>query len=203
MLQLQTMFAHLISYKWWIIGLILTILFGFVFLGQQNSQEDVIKTVVERGDVTTVVSVSGFVEAVQTADLAFPTTGVVTDVFIREGDLVEAGEVLLTQAATRLVAERNQAVATLRKAEAQLAEVQAGASAETRAVSAANVNSAEDNLQKTKAAETEKVENARRTLLSSNLEALAKDSRESATAPPVTGTYTCENEGMYELNVYK
>ena len=157
---------------------------------------------VERGDITEIVSVSGYIEAKNTAELSFPTTGVVTDVFVQEGDEVLKGQVLATQASAQLAAQRNEASAILKGANAQYDQLQTGPSAQERSVTQQNLNNAEQNLMRVKALEKEKVQNARNTLFSSSLTALSTDGNESAIAPTITGTYTCETEGSYSLNVY-
>lgn len=84
--------------------------------------ENLIITTVDRGTVTQGVSVSGAVEAKNTAELAFPTTGKVIEVFVEEGAVVAPGEVLATLGSANLAAQRTEAAATLRGAQAQLDE---------------------------------------------------------------------------------
>ena len=163
---------------------------------------DWITTQVERGDVTEMVSVSGFIEAKNTAELSFPATGVVTDVFVEEGNKVIKGQILATLAATQLVAQRNEAVAALHSANAQYDELLAGPSTQARSVTQQNVDNAERNLERVTIIENEKVANAQQTLLSSTLIALSEDANENDVAPSVTGTYTCEVAGEYILDVY-
>lgn len=177
---------------------------GYVVFKYLNpSEPDWITATVERGDVQEIVSVSGYVEAKNTAELAFPTTGVVTDVFAEEGTVVRAGEVLATLAASQLVAQRNEAAAALAAARADYSELVAGPSESERNVTAQSVINAEQNLNRTITLENEKVTNARSALLSSGLAALSTDPEENATAPTVTGTYTCEDEGDYTITIYR
>lgn len=157
---------------------------------------------VERGTMNEVVSVSGFIEAKNTAELAFPSIGTVTGVFAEEGQKVVGGEVLLTLASTQLVAQRDDAQAELRIAQAQYDKLIAGETTQTRAIADTNLRNAEQALARTITQEREKVSNARKILLSSELSALAKNINEDATPPTVSGSYTCENEGVYTLEVY-
>lgn len=157
----------------------------------------------ERGDVTTVVSVSGFVEAKNTAELAFPSTGVVTEVFVNEGARVEQGEVLATLASKQLAAERSEAVANLRAAAASLDETVAGPRAETISIAETSVANAETNLARVQAETKEATTNARKDLLSNDLEAVTLDGEETAIAPTISGTYTCQETGDYTLNTYR
>ncbi|MFT7507185.1 MAG: HlyD family secretion protein [Acidimicrobiales bacterium] len=167
-----------------------------------DDTESWITATVERGDVQNVVSVSGFVEAKNTANLSFPVTGIVTDVFVKEGEEVKKGNLLATLGSAKLVAQRADAVGILQKARAARTELLDGPTTEARAVTDTTVSSAEANLTSVGATEAEKVANAKATLLSNGLEARALDNEETATAPTITGSYTCTTEGIYTLSVY-
>lgn len=180
---------------------IFILVFGYKFFNPK-APEWVMATV-ERGDVTELVSVSGFVEAKQIANIAFPTTGRVTDVFVEEGSIVQAGEVLATLASTQLVAERNEASASLAIARAAYQETAAGPRTETIALAEANISGAEANLERVKAEESRKVENARAALYSTGLTATAIDPNEASIPPIVSGSYRCETEGKYMIEVYR
>jgi multidrug efflux pump subunit AcrA (membrane-fusion protein) len=164
---------------------------------------DWITAKVEKGDVSEIVSVSGTIEAKNNAALAFPSTGIVTEVFVQEGQEVAQGEVLATLASSQLVAQRNTATAELQIAQAQYEKLTAGASIEARSIANISSLNAEQSLARTISEEKEKVEIARRTLLSSGLIALADDPIDTATAPTVSGSYTCTNEGTYTIDVYR
>lgn len=77
-------------------------------------------TTVETGIVESIVSVSGVTKSRNTAELAFPTSGVVAAVPVKEGDRVEAGTILATLGSTREVANLEKAQADLAIAEANL-----------------------------------------------------------------------------------
>lgn len=187
------------------LGLItLTIALGVFALYQKLTAPPTWTTAtVERGSVNEVVGISGFVEAEDAANLSFPTSGLVTDVFVAAGDTVVKGQLLATLGAAELVAERASAAATLRDALAGRSELEAGPTAEARAVTAATVAAAETALEETIATEREKVRNARAALLSNDLGALSTDSGEEAPAPTVTGSYTCTTEGAYTVSLYR
>ncbi len=193
------------SRSWYIAGaagLILTALWLLTSVFSEK-QVEYITTTVTRGDITEVVAVSGVVEAQNTAQLAFPVTGIVTEVFVDEGDVVAAGDVLATLASARLVAERNDAVAALRRAQADKAELVAGPRGEARTVTDTTVANTQSTLSQVTAEQNERVINARQTLLSSDLGALTDDIREDAAPPTVSGTYTCDTEGTYIVDVYR
>lgn len=169
----------------------------------KNDDSNLVTTTVERGDVNETVSVSGFIEAKNTANLSFPVTGKVTKVFIEEGEEVEEGEILATLATSKLVADRAEALATLQSAQASLNETLSGATSEERDVAQTTLNNAKSDLAQIISEQAEKVENARVALLSIDLEATSNEPREKATAPTVSGTYNCDTEGIYTLNVYR
>lgn len=166
-----------------------------------NEPERITATV-ERGDVTEYVSVSGVVEAKQIADLAFPASGVVTDILVEAGTQVEAGDLIATLAATNLVAERNAAFSNLVAARAAYSQLLAGPRDETVIVSNTTLGNALANFTQVEREEDQKINNARAALLSTGLTATAVDPDTDSTAPTVSGTYICDTEGSYLIEVY-
>jgi len=164
--------------------------------------KDWVTATVERGTVQDIVSVSGFVEAKNTARLSFPVTGIVTDVFTVEGAVVEKGALLATLGSSKLVAQRAEAVASLQKDEAARDELLTGPTDEARVVTDTTVTSAATSLANIVAVEAEKVANAWAVLLSNNLRARAVDSSNSATEPVISGSYNCMAAGIYEISIY-
>jgi len=159
-------------------------------------------TTVARGNVVRAVSVSGVIESADTAELAFPTTGVVSKVYVLEGATVEAGDVLATLGAESLVASRASALAELSLANADRQELVTGVRSEERTITDTTVAIAEEELVRTQKAQALAVENARRTLLNTTITARSLDEDEEASAPIISGTYSCEKKGAYELTVY-
>ncbi len=157
---------------------------------------------VETGTVRELVSVSGFAEAKQVAKLSFPSTGIITAVLVEEGQRITEGEVLATIASTELVAERETAVSTLKGAEANFDKLVAGPRAETLALANTTLEKNRENLTRTISEENKKVANAKSNLHSTGLTAVTTDPNEDSLAPIVSGTYRCENEGKYIINIY-
>ena len=92
-------------------SIVVAILIGGYFVLEKINRDPLaglVTTTVERGTVESLVSVSGVTKARNTAELAFPTPGVVSKVYVREGDAVEAGTILATLGAEELVAARAQ-----------------------------------------------------------------------------------------------
>lgn len=191
-------------FSWYsIFGLLVFVIAIFGLLKFFYTEEpEKITAVVERGDVTEYVSVSGFVEAKQMAELAFPGSGVVTDILVETGSEVESGDILATIAAPNLVAERNAALSKVSAAIAAYDQLLVGPRAEAVTVSSTTLANAIANLSQTEQEEAQKIANARAALLSTGLTAIAVDSNEEGTAPVVSGTYTCETEGRYLIEVY-
>ena len=179
---------------------------GAYFLIQNINRDPLsglITAKVERGTVESLVSVSGVTKARNTAELAFPTSGVVSKVYVKEGDVVEAGTVLATLGAEQLVAARASAVADLRVAEADRAELVTGNTIDTRAITNTKAAIAEAELARTEETQKILVANAKRTLRSGALTARSTDDNETAPAPTISGTYSCMNEGTYILTIYR
>ncbi len=192
--------------RWWQILIAVALLaFTYIYVSGTAERQEAsqITTTIERGAVVTSVSVSGFVEAKNTAALAFPSTGLVTDVIVDEGSVVLEGDILATLAAEQLVAERAEAVANLAAAVAGYDEVVAGPRAETIAVANQSIDNAVANLDRVGRETDETVSLAYNALLSTDLEALAVEGQENAVAPTISGTYTCDTEGAYTIEVYR
>lgn len=192
------------KHSFYLLGVILIIIGVVLYfkISAHQNQEEIVAAVASYGTVTETVSVSGFVESKHTAGLTFPVTGIVTEVFVDEGDIVEAGEVLATLAATKLVADRNDALAALSIAQAQYQEATSGPREETIAVANQSISNAMQNLARVKIEYAEKTENARKALYSNGLEAISNNVNEKATPPSISGTYTCDSVGEYQINVY-
>ncbi len=193
------------SLSWYTILLILLFIGGIFYVIYKilfPTQPVWITATVERGDVTEFVSVSGFVEAKQIADLAFPTSGIVTAVLVEAGTQVEAGDLIATLAATNLVAERNAAYSNLTAKKSIYNQLVSGPRDEAVTVSNTTLENALANLTQTEKEEAQKIQNARAALLSTNLTATAIDPDTESTAPTVSGTYTCDIEGSYLIEVY-
>lgn len=193
------------SLSWYTILLILLFIGGIFYVLYKilfPAAPTWITTTIERGDVTEYVSVSGFVEAKQIANLAFPGSGIVTAILVEAGSKVAAGDLLATLASTNLVAERNAALSNLIAKKAAYEQLIAGPRAEAVLVSKTTLANALANLTQTEKEEAQKISNARAALLSTNLTATAVDPDTDSTPPTVTGTYSCETEGSYLIEIY-
>lgn len=169
--------------------------------GRSNNDARIVATV-DVGPVRQVVSVTGAIQAENTANMGFAVGGIVETVHVRKGDVVATGTPLVTLSARALQADVLDAQAAVAAARADRAELLAGERSEARAVTSATVRLKEDALAQAKTDETAKVAAARRTLLSSDLTAYSNQSDERATAPVISGTYQCDNEGTYVMSFF-
>lgn len=182
-----------------VIGLVV----AMMVIVQTNQPPERITTTAETGPVRQIVSVSGIAEAEQTAELAFPVSGIVRSVAVREGDVVAAGDILISLESQALSADRQDALAAISRATADRDELLSGPTGSARDVTERTLEQAKARLATTQENEARRVENAYRTLLSSDLTAYSDDAGEDAVAPTVSGTYTCGDEGKYRLEVFR
>lgn len=192
------------KYHTYIAIAMIMILMVITMIYRVSSQDKSIEvtTTVETGPVRQLVSVSGIAEAEQSAKLAFTVTGIVNEVNVKTGSEVKAGDVLITLDTRSLQADRQDALASLAQAIANRDELLKGPTASARAVTAETLASKEAALSTTRDSEELKVKNAYRTLLSSDLIAYSDDPNEDAVRPMVSGTYTCDTEGSYTLDLF-
>ena len=111
-----------------------------------QAEEEIRSAVVERGTMIVAVSASGRVESLARASLAFEVPGLVVDVPVEVGDAVEAGDALAQLDTARLALRVRQSQAALASAEAQLAQLQAGALPEEIKAAEANLRAAQAGL---------------------------------------------------------
>jgi multidrug efflux pump subunit AcrA (membrane-fusion protein) len=167
-----------------------------------NPLAGLVTATVSRGTVEQIISVSGVTKAANTAELAFPTPGVVSKVYVKEGNKVAAGDILATLGAESLVAQRQSAEADVQVARANLAELLAGDTSENRTVRTTTIANATAEVARVKATGETQIANARRALLSNALALRAVNPENHATAPIVSGTYHCDKEGVYTITIY-
>lgn len=159
-------------------------------------------TTITKGDVVNTVSVSGAIESNNVADLAFPSSGIVSKIYTKEGDQVKKGDVLATLGAEELIATRASALADLRSAQADLKKLISGSTNEERVVTDRTVSIAQADLTRITEAQNTNVENARRSLLNTTLSAYSEKTTTFTSAPIISGTYTCKSAGAYKLSIY-
>lgn len=162
--------------KYIIGGLVFLVL--VILIAGGNKDENIVRGQVTRGEISSVISLSGKVESQNNVSLRFPTSGTVANVAVTEGQYVEAG--------TRIVELENQSLrADLLKATANLDLARAEA----------KVSDAETDVD---------VKNAYSDLLNNDLQAYPADENSdySLTPPVVVGSYLGNREGEYNIEIY-
>jgi HlyD family secretion protein len=183
--------------------MVLVFAIAAVYIIKNNKPEERVTTKVEHGPVRQLVSVSGVAEAKQKADLSFPVVGLTTAVLVDIGDTVEAGEIMAIIDTSTLETDRQEALAGLAGAVAERGALINGPTDTTKEVTSETVRLKKEQLATTRLTEENKVANAKRALLSSGLTAFTNDQNEDAPAPEISGSYSCDTEGTYILEMYR
>jgi RND family efflux transporter MFP subunit len=163
---------------------ILLVIFGIWFIfGRQSANSTVQTGMVKVQDIEKTVLTTGQVVSSTDLDLSFASSGIVKKVFVKEGDIVQAGQLLAEEDTSSLLAE-------LRSAEAGLI------------IAKQQAISSKDNVENVTAQQDALVESAYRTLLSSGLIAVPTSDSYTATAPIISGSYDGP-EGVYKIVIDK
>jgi HlyD family secretion protein len=140
------------------IALIVLAIIAAVLLSARRSSSAASTTAtspVTRGTIIASVAGTGSVAAAQSLDLAFQTSGTVTEMLVEEGDQVQVGQLLAQLDDRELRLKVADAQASLQSAQARLAQAKQGNSTpEDIAASQAGVANAEANLQKARTGNT-------------------------------------------------
>jgi HlyD family secretion protein len=127
--------------------LIIISLFGSAIYWKKNRPIAIAGFAVKRGDLITQVSASGSVEAETKAKLSSKLGGRIIAVKVKDGDIVKSGQLLVQLDDAELKTQLLQTKAALQGAEANLAIVRRGARTEEIAAAAAQLHSAQANLE--------------------------------------------------------
>jgi len=134
--------------------------------------------------------------------LNFSVSGKVENILIRTGEKVKMGQVLATLDPDNKDGSLIQAEAAYATAKANYQKVISGATGAAIDVAKAVVNTAEVNLQEATKQQEVLVDNAYRTFLNSSLQVQTVSNYTGYDAPVVSGTYTCDKEGSYDIKTY-
>jgi multidrug efflux pump subunit AcrA (membrane-fusion protein) len=137
----------ILSNKWWFIGaaiiIVLFLLGQLVTNGGKTKTETV---VVKKIDLREIVSVTGRVRPAQNASLSFERGGNVDGVWVDVGDKVYRGQLLVSLVNDDVGAQLDQAKALLKKEQARMDELNAGAREEDMINQELSVTKAETSL---------------------------------------------------------
>ncbi len=124
--------------------------FGYQWYRRSNTPVTPMQTAeVTVGSISTAVSASGTISAPQSSTILWQTTGNIKSINVTVGDVVKAGDVLAVLDPDSLSAEIVQAQADLLTAQANLADVMDGPSAEDIAAAKLAIVQAEDTVTST------------------------------------------------------
>ncbi|MFL6114171.1 MAG: efflux RND transporter periplasmic adaptor subunit [Catenulispora sp.] len=144
---------------------------------------------VQRGDVTAQVSASGNVTLPTEDDLAFTASGPVTEVDVKVGDQVKAGQVLAKIDPAQANQQLTAAQAQLATAQAQLAKLQQGQTPQQAALSAQQLKSAADSLAAARTAYADAQNSI--SVDTSNLQAAVNTAKDTLSADQATQAADC------------
>ena len=91
-----------------VITLIVIVLIGFFgwrYVGSQSKAPQYTTATVQSGSIISTVSESGNVAGISQAGVGSPTTGIITDIFVKDGDVVNAGDNLFKVKSTATAQE--------------------------------------------------------------------------------------------------
>jgi HlyD family secretion protein len=133
---------------WFIISIIiiLVIIAGGYFLNKNNAKSPYEFTVVQKGNLSQEVSVTGRVKPAQAVDLAFERSGKVARVNVKIGDKVSSGQVLAVLENGDLIAQISQARANVATQQANLEALQRGTRPEEIQIAETTVANAQKSL---------------------------------------------------------
>lgn len=187
-----------------LIGIPLVIILLLVLKAHKVNPSDFTVFVVKNDNLVSTIRSTGQVTSVTDLSLGFKSSGVVRSVVVKVGDVVRKGSILATLDNQDELGSLLQAQAAQKLAEANYQKTLEGATSEELQVSLASLNNAKIDLENTKKQQAVLVENARRTLLSSDLVATpTTTTTQSIQNPIISGTYTGTTEGSYKLSIYQ
>jgi HlyD family secretion protein len=142
--------------KWWLIALVLISITGIgyvayrqmVLVPQQKAKNQVQMALVERKDLTITVSANGTVQPERSVNVSPKTSGILKQLLVKEGDLVEKGQVLAYMDDSNLQGQYRQAQGNLAAAEANLQKLRNGNRTEEIATAQAQLAEQTANLEK-------------------------------------------------------
>jgi HlyD family secretion protein len=138
--KIKTLFKRPLFIAIFSIVLISAVYFVFFKKGD-NNQNKFIK--VEKGTIVSEVLVTGNVVSSQNVNLAFTSSGRIKKIYVKAGDRVKKGEILMSQDTSSLEVELERAKSALKNAEANYNSIKNGATPEEIRLKEAQVKNAE------------------------------------------------------------
>lgn len=132
MVYFTSMFKKIVSFpkrilkikkRYLIAGVLLLILAGWFFLGRGGKEEPVQTQRVEKRDLQTTVSASGTLQGKESATLKFRSSGILSYIKVKEGDLVKKNQLIASLDSRDLSIALQEAKNTLRDKQANVDKV--------------------------------------------------------------------------------
>jgi HlyD family secretion protein len=184
---------------------IILLVLGFagskIFKGKNPADKIVAETVTKQNLKRTVLA-TGQVVSQTDLGLSFKVSGFVSKLNVKEGDKVKQGDILATLDQKDQAASLTSARGSLAQAEASYQKIIAGASNEDVVVSQTALDNAGQSLENTKKQQVTFVANAYNALLNSSIAAVPGLGNIGSLTAVVTGAYTGQDQGVYQISVY-
>ena len=158
-------------------------------------------TAVKRADITQGLSLNGVVVSSQDLSLAFEQGGTVSQILVKAGDHVKAGQILVKINGSAAAAAAAAANASLAMAQANYQKLINGATAPDVNVAQTALDSAKKNLAAVTAQQNQLVANAQSSLQNTGLIATPSGNNISSQNPTISGTYTGKEQGQYQIKM--
>jgi HlyD family secretion protein len=192
--------------------IIILLIVGFIiyrYEAGKNTSGNIQTAVATKQDIQQTVLSTGQVVSSTDLNLGFQASGVVTQVLVKAGDKVKAGQTLATLNQASAAAAVTTAQGSLALAQANYEKVVNGSTNTQIAVTQQAVNSAQvalnnasTTLATTQAQQATAVKNAYNTLLNTSITAIPASGNSDTVTPIITGTYTGANTGVYNITLY-
>lgn len=133
------------------IAIVVVVIFAWISYAVTRPKQPVyITAVAQRGELKQIVEAVGNVISEKDLELQFPTTDVASQVYVKEGDKVKAGQRLAALRSGSLAASVTSASANVQSAQAQLRQLEEGSRSEDIAITEAQVANKRASLEATK-----------------------------------------------------
>ena len=194
---------------WAAVILLVVGLIGYRIKAGKNNAGNIQTAAVTKQNLQQTVLSTGQVVSSTDLNLGFQANGVVTQVYVTEGDKVKSGQTLAILNQASAAAALTTAEGSLAQAQANYEKVVQGSTntqiaVTQQAVYTAQValNNATTTLATTQAQQATTVKNAYNTLLNTSITAVPASGNADTVTPTITGTYTGTNVGIYNISLY-
>jgi HlyD family secretion protein len=182
---------------------IVVVLIVISIVRKANTPASVVTDTVVRRELKRTVLATGDVTSTTNLNLSFASSGTVSSVKVKVGDVVKQGQILATLSNESQVGAVTQAQGAVASAQAALDKINEGATSQDVAISQVALKNAQINLQTVTNQQNQLVANAYSALLNAGLTVETFGSSTTpALTPLLSGTYVGTQEGQYFINTH-